>query len=852
MPAGENVTTKFKVDISDLKSNITQANKLIKLANAEFKAASAGMDDWSKSATGIQAKLKQLASVLDAQKSKLSSYEKQLDRQQEAYEENGKRADQLKAKLQELANNGVKKTSDEYKKYQTELAAVEKEQTSNEKAIDNLKITILNQQAAVKSTEAEIRKYDTALENLGNEENNAAGETDKLNKKLEEADSAGGKASGGFTVMKGVLADLVTQGIRKAIDGLKDLADQAYKAWETYDEGADKIIAMTGATGENAENLKKAYEGAAKNVVGDFSDIGEAIGEVNTRFGFTGNNLQSTAEQFLKFAKLNNTDVKSSIDDVQAAMATFNVSTSQAGNVLDLLNTAGQKTGTSVDKLSQLLTSNGTALKEMGFNITDATMFLANLNKSGVDASSVMSGLKRAVANAAKEGKPMSTAMQEIEKSIKNAKTPTEAAQKAIELFGTKSGAAIAQAVREGKISFQDLGGSLKDFSGNVSNTYEDTLDVNDKLELSFQNLKVEVAKTFDEFLKKNGPQLEKFIDNLTTKILPKLIPMLEGVFNGIENVTNVLDWFSENPGVVAIITGIATAIGALLTYVFLAVKLPAIISSVTTAVSTLFTVLSANPIGLVIAAVAALVAMFVYLWNNCEEFRQFWINLWDGIKRTASNVADWFSKKWTELRETLAKIPEWFSNAFGKAWTKITEKFKSWGAFWSNLWNIIKNKFTNIGTNIGNAISGSIKSGINRLFGWVENTINRIISLINGAISMINKIPGVGIGYVNYVNLPRLETGGVIKKPTTVLAGENGPEAIIPLKNNREWIRSVAAELGNILGFGSGGVVNNSVSNTATTNFTQNIYAPQAPSRIELYRQTKNLLNLAEMARRT
>lgn len=847
MPAGENVTTKFKVDISDLKSNITQANKLIKLANAEFKAASAGMDDWSKSATGIQAKLKQLASVLDAQKSKLSSYEQQLDRQKEAYDENGKRADQLKAKLQELANNGVKKTSDEYKKYQTELAAVEKEQTSNEKAIDNLKITILNQQAAVKSTEAEIRKYDTALENLGNEENNAAGETDKLNKKLEEADSAGGKASGGFTVMKGVLADLVAQGIRKAIDGLKDLADQAYKAWETYDEGADKIIAMTGATGKDAENLKKAYEGAAKNVVGDFSDIGEAIGEVNTRFGFTGDNLQSTAEQFLKFAKLNDTDVKSSIDDVQAAMATFNVSTSQAGNVLDLLNTAGQKTGTSVDKLSQLLTTNGTALKEMGFNITDATMFLANLNKSGVDASSVMSGLKRAVANAAKEGKPMSTAMQEIEKSIKNAKSPTEAAQKAIELFGTRSGAAIAQAVREGKISFQDLGGSLKDFTGNVSNTYEDTLDVNDKLELSFQNLKVEVAKTFDEFLKKNGPQLEKFIDNLTTKILPKLIPMLEGVFNGIENVTNVLDWFSENPGVVAIITGIATAIGALLTYVFLAVKLPAIISSVTTAVSTLFTVLSANPIGLVIAAVAALVAMFVYLWNNCEEFRQFWINLWDGIKRTASNVADWFSKKWTELRETLAKIPEWFSNAFGKAWTKITEKFKSWGAFWSNLWNIVKNKFSTIGSNVGEAISSTVKSGINRLIGWFERTINKIIEKINIAIDMINKVPGLNIRYVDYVNFRRMETGGVIKKPTTVLAGENGPEAIIPLKNNREWIRSVAAELGNILGFGSGGIVNNSVSNTATTNFTQNIYAPQAPSRLELYRQTKNLLSLAE-----
>jgi hypothetical protein len=205
------------------------------------------------------------------------------------------------------------------------------------------------------------------------------------------------------------------------------------------------------------------------------------------------------------------------------------------------------------------------------------------------------------------------------------------------------------------------------------------------------------------------------------------------------------------------------------------------------------------------------------------------------------------FSGLWEGITNIFGPIVSWFGNLFSKAWASIKDKFKSWGAFWSNLWNIIKNKFSTIGSNVGEAISSTVKSGINRLIGWFERTINKIIEKINIAIEMINKVPGLNIRYVDYVNFRRMETGGIVTRPTAAIVGDNGPEAVIPLKNNREWIRSVAAELGNILGFGSGGIVNNSVSNTATTNFTQNIYAPQAPSRLELYRQTKNLLSLAE-----
>ncbi|MBR2160589.1 MAG: hypothetical protein IJ938_04660 [Clostridia bacterium] len=67
---------------------------------------------------------------------------------------------------------------------------------------------------------------------------------------------------------------------------------------------------------------------------------------------------------------------------------------------------------------------------------------------------------------------------------------------------------------------------------------------------------------------------------------------------------------------------------------------------------------------------------------------------------------------------------------------------------------------------------------------------------MINGAISAINKIPGVSIGRFSTVSLPRLAKGGIVDDPTTAIVGENGREAIIPLENNKGWIKELAAEL--------------------------------------------------------
>lgn len=164
------------------------------------------------------------------------------------------------------------------------------------------------------------------------------------------------------------------------------------------------------------------------------------------------------------------------------------------------------------------------------------------------------------------------------------------------------------------------------------------------------------------------------------------------------------------------------------------------------------------SPITLVVVAIAALIAIIVALIKNWDKVKETAINCWNGIKNAFSNVG------------------QWFSNIFQQAYNGITRIFSNIGNFFSGIWQRIKNTFSNLGTSIGNAISNAVKSGINGVISLIERTINRAISLINGGIDLINLIPGVSVGKIGRLNLPRLAEGGYVKANTPQLAmiGDN------------------------------------------------------------------------------
>lgn len=253
------------------------------------------------------------------------------------------------------------------------------------------------------------------------------------------------------------------------------------------------------------------------------------------------------------------------------------------------------------------------------------------------------------------------------------------------------------------------------------------------------------------------------------TKIAGYLVPMMNKLVKRVAKFAEFLGGLSGETlskimavlGAIALISPALTLVGKTMQVVG---KVMQNMTTIVGGLSKAMAFLAANPIVLVIAGITALVAAFVILWKKSEAFRNFWINLWNGIKTTAVNA-------WNTI-----------TGAITGAWDKIKAKFSGWAAFWAGLWNQVKAKFTGLGTALGNAISGAIKGGINRMITRVETIINSAIALINAAITLANKLPGVNVGKVKALNLPRLAEGGVLRHAQTVIAGEAGPEAIIPL----------------------------------------------------------------------
>ena len=186
-------------------------------------------------------------------------------------------------------------------------------------------------------------------------------------------------------------------------------------------------------------------------------------------------------------------------------------------------------------------------------------------------------------------------------------------------------------------------------------------------------------------------------------------------------------------------------------------------------------------------------------IWENkWKGIKEFVSNIWNGIKEVFSGIGNWFSDKFQSARNGIqnafqnignwfqdrknditnafGNVGNWFSNIFQEAYNGITRIFSNIGNFFSGIWERVKNAFSNLGINIGNAISNSVKSGINGVIGLIEKTINKAIKLINGAIGIINLIPGVNISKINRLSLPRLAQGGYVKANTPQLAmiGDN------------------------------------------------------------------------------
>ena len=313
-------TMKWKVDIGQLTKAMQEAKRSINIANAEFKTATASMDKWSKSTTGLEAKLKQLNTTLPQQRKILADLEKQYQITADNMGENSKEAVDLKIKIEEQRATIVK-TETNIKKYNDQLDQMQKEQAASETAYGKLNKTIKEQQDALDdlktaysnavvqygknskeaiSLASDIDRLSSELADNKAKMNDAEKSADKLDKSLDDVgDSADGAAKGGFTVLKGALANLVADGFRKAIDGAREFA--------------------TTMIGEAASVRAEASQ--FEQTFGDMGDEAEAaISRVAASTGILDTRLKTVGAQIYAFARSSGASVPEAMELMETAL----------------------------------------------------------------------------------------------------------------------------------------------------------------------------------------------------------------------------------------------------------------------------------------------------------------------------------------------------------------------------------------------------------------------------------------------------------------------------------------------------------------------------------------------------
>ena len=508
--------------------------------------------------------------------------------------------------------------------------------------------------------ERKIATTQRTLENLEAQQNNFNGSVQAMGMKLGEF---GEKTEKVGTAMLPVTA------------GVSALAAGSVAAFSEIDEGYDIIITKTGATGEAAESLQKNMDAVFGSLPTSAADAGIAIGEVNTRFGLTGESLEQLSSQFIQFAQINETDLNGAIGSVNKNLQIFGLGAEDAQGYLGLLTTQAQATGISVDDLMNSVQKNGPVFKEMGLSIDESVNLLAQFEKNGVNADSALAGLKKAQQNATAEGKTLSQSLGETMEAIKGASSETEALQIATELFGKKGALEMTQAIREGRFSVDDLSSGLDDFKTTVTDTFEGTQDAPDKLTTAMNNLKI-VGKEIGETL------------------LTALAPVFEKLVNAAKKLA---EWFSSlsdgQKEMILVAGGLAAAIGPVLIAIGkMSTGLSALIQyfgSAETMGGKLIAALGgiSAPVVAAAAAVAALVAAFVHLWNTNEEFRTKILEIWNSIVEAFQNF----------FQGIVDRL-----NALGFQFEDITEVLKTlWDGFCAFLAPVFEGAFQFIATTL-------------------------------------------------------------------------------------------------------------------------------------------------------
>ncbi|MGR5635981.1 phage tail tape measure protein [Thomasclavelia ramosa] len=729
----------------------------LKKVGLVFKAD--GTADFAKSLKTINSLTQENYSSFKLAKSQWDSSTKSMDKLRDTQRYLSSQTDAYTAKVDTLKE---------------ELKNLENAENRNEKAISDKKNALNNAQAT-------LNNYKKGLDEVNGKLKSGSAQIEEYAKKIENFGSKTKEVGGSLN--KNITAPIAAAGTA------------AYAAWMSVDEAYDNIAVGTGATGDALSKLQESFDNVFAKAPFDAMDISNSLADLNTRFGFTGKELEDASEKFLRFASVNKTDVSNAVALVSRAMGDAGIPAEEYTSVLDALTTASQASGISIDALTGNITKYGAPMRALGYTTEESIAIFASWEKAGVNTEIAFSGMKKAISNFSAEGKDAKVEFKKTLEEIAKCPDIASATTKAIEVFGTKAGPDLADAIKGGRFEFEEMLKLVESSSGQLDASFEATMDPADKAKVALNNLTLAGAALGDVIQSALGPVFESLADILKdfTEWFKNLNPEIRQtiVFVG---------------GIIAAVGPLLVLIGALAgpisTALGLFAKFKLALFGTAEQAGMMGTMVSGltGPILAVIGIIALVTAALIDLYNNNEEFRK-------NVNDMISNLIEILQTLWnsflypilTAVKDVLLDI---WNNAILPVWETVKNCIADIIAKLSGLIEVLTPVINfiiqllsallipaflllanTIGAVVSEAISffGALLSNVSQVIGGIIQVISGIIQFITGVFTgnwkqawngIVSIFKGIFDGIVGIAKAP---INGVISLVNGVISAVNG-----------------------------------------------------------------------------
>ena len=562
---------------------------------------------------------------------------------------------------------------------------------------------------------------------------------------LKNGEKAAKLSGDGFTVLKGVFANLASQGIMMATQALGDFAAQTIITGQTFESSMSKVAALSGATGSDFDDLKSKARELGATTTFSASQAADALGYMALA-GWDTDEMLASVGDVLLLAQAGEMDLAAASDLVTDYLSAFNMEAAEAGRMVDVLAYAQANANTTTEGLGMAFKNCAANANAAGMDVettTAAIAMMANQGLKGSEAGTALNAVMRDMTSRMEEGAikigDTSVAVMDAEGNYRDFAEILADVEAATDGMGDAEKAAALQStftadsIKGLNLMLNAGSGELVSFRDELYNcegAAQQTADV------MTDNLGGDVAalgSAFEELQLKIYDGLQEPLRTATQFVTNSVIPAVTWMLNNLPVVGTVIAGLTA--AILAFKTGVTAA--------KIATEAWALVTKLQTAAqAALNAVMTANPIGIIILAITALVAAFLYLWNNCEEFRNFWIGVWESVMEAVQPLVDWVM---ANVIEPLAQGFAQFQADFAVVWDAIVSKLQ---AAWNVMMPLVQRAFAFI-----QSVFNTVMPILQTYWGAVWDTISTILSNVwNIMRGIVESVMGVIQGVIQTV----------------------------------------------------------------------------------------------------